>query len=91
MNQAWFWQLGLTFMFIPGLIRLMVHIYRYCRGRVRPSWREWAVGCAVYTPLYPVLVITDSIYTAVRTLRGEVDEEDIEFTKNAKLVAIIGE
>ena len=78
-------------MFIPGIIRLMVSIYRHCRGRERPSWRWWAVTCAVTTPLYPLCVISGSIYTAVKTLRGEVDEGDIEFTKEVKLIEIIGE
>ena len=91
MNQAWFWQLGLTFMFVPGLINLMVDIYRYCRGRVRPSWREWALECAVVTPLYPLLVIMNSISTAFKTLRGDVTEKNIENTKLAKLIEIIGE
>ena len=91
MNQAWFWQLGLTFMFIPGIIRLMVLIYRYCRGRVTPSWRVWAVECAVIPPLYPLCVISDSIHTAVWTLRGRVTERNIEKTKEAKLIEIIGE
>ena len=77
-------------MFIPGFIRLMVAIYRYCRGRVRPSWRRRAVYCAVI-PLYPLWVISDSILTAVRTLRGTVTEENIENTKVAKLIEIIGE
>ena len=90
MNHAWFWQLGLSFMFIPGLIYLMGWIYLYCRGRWRPSWRELAVVCAVFTPLYPLWVITQSIDTAVGTLRGEVHERYIEGTK-LKLVEIIGE
>ena len=93
MNQAWFWQLGLTFMFIPGLINLMVWIYRSCRGTssFRLSWREWAVRCVVRTPLYPLGVITWSIHTAVETLRGVVTERNIEFTKELKLIEIIGE
>ena len=91
MNQAWFWQLGLTFMFIPGLINLMMWIYRFCSGRRRYSWRWWAVTCAVTTPLYPLCVISGSIYTAVKTLRGEVDEKTIKLTKELKLIEIIGE
>ena len=91
MNQAWFWQLGLTFMFIPGLIHLMVVTYRYCRGTLRLSRRWWAVMCAVYTPLYPITVIMYSVYTAVGTLRGEVTEWYIGHTKLAKLIEIIGE
>ena len=90
MNQAWFWQLGLTFMFIPGLIHLMVVTYRYCRGTLRLSKREWAVECAI-TPLYPLWVITNSTVTAVDTLRGEEDEGTIEFTREIKLIEIIGE
>ena len=91
MNQAWFWQLGLTFMFIPGLINFTVLIYHYSRGRERLSWRQWVVWCAVMTPLYPLYVITNSIDTAVNTLRGKVTEEYIEFTKEIKLIEIIGE
>ena len=91
MNQAWFWQLGLAFMFVPSLINLMVRIYRDCRGRERLSWREWAVRCVVRTPLYPLGVITWSIHTAVETLRGVVTERNIEFTKELKLFEIIGE
>ena len=91
MHKA-FWPIGLTFMFIPGLIRLMVTINRSCRGRVeRRGWRQWAVWCAVVTPLYPLYVILRSIYTAVSTLRGEVTERNIEFTKEVKLIEIIGE
>jgi len=86
-----FWPIGLTFMFIPGLIRLMVEIYRSYRERERPSWRQWAVLCAVYTPFYPLFVMTHSIFTAVYTLRGEVTEEYIENTKELKLIEIIGE
>ena len=91
--QAWFWQLGLSFMFIPGLINLMVEIYRSCscRGGVKGSWRQWVVWCAVMTPLYPLYVITNSIDTAVGTLRGKVTERIIENTKLAKLIEIIGE
>ena len=50
-----------------------------------------AVKIAVITPLYPLYVIMLSIDTAVRTLRGEVTEEDKEFTKEYKLIEIIGE
>ena len=79
-------------MFIPGIINLMVLIYRDCSGKYeRLSRREWAVGCAVYTPLYPLVVITDSIVTAVDTLRGKVTKENIEKTKLSKLIEIIGE
>ena len=90
MDQA-FWQIGLTFMFIPGLINLMVLMYRYCRGRLKNGWRMLAVECAVITPLYPLCVIMYSIWAAVRTLRGEVDEDDIKHTKEGKLIEIIGE
>jgi len=89
--QAWFWQLGLISMFIPGLFDLMLRIHRFCRERERISWSEWAVVCAVHISIYPLLVIKNSIYTAVRTLRGEVTEGDIERTKEVKLVEIIGE
>ena len=78
-------------MFIPGLINLMVEIYRYCRGTGRPSWRNWAMLCAVFTPLYPFIVITSSITTAVNTLRGKVTERHIEITIEFKLIEIIGE
>ena len=76
-------------MFIPGLIFLMGWIC--CIDRKKKSWTEWAVVCAVITPLYPLCVISGSIYTAVKTLQGEVDEGDIEFTKEVKLIEIIGE
>ena len=48
---------------------------------------------AVLTPLYPFCVITWSIETAVRTLRGEAreHEESIENTKELKLIEIVGE
>ena len=46
---------------------------------------------AVNTPLYPLVVIMDSIHTAVRTLRGTVTERNKENTKELKLVEIIGE
>ena len=78
-------------MFVPSLLNLMVRIYRDCRGRERLSWREWAVMCAVITPLYPLRVISDSRGTAVVTLRGSVIERQIEETKLAKLIEIIGE
>ena len=78
-------------MFIPGLIYLMVEIYRDCRGEERNGWRLWAAICAVWTPLYPLYVISDSIDTAVKTLRGTVTEGNIEITKEVKLVEIIGE
>ena len=78
-------------MFIPGLIRLMVVIYRDCSGKYeRQSWRWWAVWCAV-TPLYPLYVISDSILTAVDTLRGVLTEGNIKDTKEIKLSEIIGE
>ena len=91
MNQAWFWQLGLAFMFVPSLINLMVRIYRDCRGRERLSWREWAVMCAVITPLYPLYVITDSINTAVRTLQGTVNNWKLIHTNELQLMVILGE
>ena len=50
--------------------------------------------CAVFTPLYPVVVIINSISTAVWTLRGEVTEENIEEAINkevAELEVILGE
>ena len=75
-------------MFIPGLINLVVELYRYCRDRERYSWRWWL---AVITPLYPLYVIMNSIHTAVKTLRGEVTEENIKGTKLFKLIEIIGE
>ena len=78
-------------MFIPGLISLMVRIYRSYKDRERYSWREWAVECAVITPLYPLYVIMWSIHTAVRTLLGTVTEGNIEDTKQFKLIEIIGE
>ena len=78
-------------MFIPGLIRLMVDIYRYCRGRMRLSWRQWAVRCAVNILLYPLGVMTNSINTAVETVLGTVDEGARENTKELKLFEIIGE
>ena len=46
---------------------------------------------AVVTPLYPFCVITWSIETAVRTLRGNATEESIENTKELKLIEIVGE
>ena len=81
-------------MFIPGIFCLMVGIIAICMTIIdmeKNSWRELAVGCAVLTPLYPLFVILISIETAVKTLRGKVDEEDIEFTKENKLIEIIGE
>ena len=78
-------------MFIPGLINLMVEIYRFCRGTLRLSRRGWVLECAVTTPLFPLLVIENSIHTAVWTLRGEVTERRIELTKEVKLIEIIGE
>ena len=80
-------------MFIPGLINLIVQIYRYCRGRERTIRRWWAAYCAVTTPLYPLYVIKDSIHTAVRTLRGGVTDIKVikKFTKEIKLIEIIGE
>ena len=74
-------------MFIPGLSKLMLDTYRYCKGWERPSWRERAV----VTPTYPLFVITNSIDTAFLTLRGEVDEKNIQLTKELKLIEIIGE
>ena len=47
--------------------------------------------CTVNTPLYPLIVITQSIDTAVRTLQGTVDEGEIEETKKFKLIEVIGE
>ena len=47
--------------------------------------------CAVVTPLYPLFVITNSMITAVKTLRGTLDEGEIETTKLFKLIEIIGE
>ena len=91
MKQAWFWQLGLTFMFIPGLINLMVLMYRYCRGRLKNGWRMLAVECAVITPLYPLCVIMYSIDLAVFSLREKVSKSYMENTKELKLVEIIGE
>ena len=78
-------------MFIPGLIRLMMTIYRDYRGRLSLTWRAWAVWCAVYTPFYPLYVIKDSIWTAVWTLRGVVSKREKADTKEAKLIEIIGE
>ena len=46
--------------------------------------------CAL-TPLYPLIVITWSIETAVKTLGGWLTEEFIEDTKEFKLIEIIGE
>ena len=51
------------------------------------------MACA-YTPLYPLCVITRSIDTAVKTLRGqatEEDKEDKEDIKELKLIEILGE
>ena len=42
-------------------------------------------------PLTPLLVIMDSVRTAVITLRGEVTERNIKNTKLIKLIEIIGE
>ena len=91
MPSALFWQLGLTFMFIPSLIYLVVDLYRSCRDRERFSWRRSAVECALI-PLFPLSVITWSIGTAVRTLGGWATEGFIEnITKELKLIEIIGE
>ena len=78
-------------MFIPGIINLMLDICRACSGRERLSRRELVAECTMVPPLYPLWVITESINTAVGTLRGTVDEADIEVTKEIKLIEIIGE
>ena len=82
-------------MFIPGTIFIMLDIYRtYKRRRKRRSWREWTVTCAITTPLYPLFVIHNSIHTAYFILQDFLKDEykgNIEFTKEFKMIEIIGE
>jgi len=69
--QALFWQLGLTFMFIPGLISLSLGIFCCCGGMKRRSCRELdMLAYILCSPIYPLAVIKNSLDTAVGTLRG---------------------
>ena len=75
-------------MIVPCIINLMVRLYLGCRGRERFKNRVTALASILSHPFY---VISFSINSAVRTLRGEEDEVEKKVAKEFKLVEIIGE